>query len=188
MKKGRLRMDINSITQLAKELAPLLLPVLPYLTKGVKLAGAEFMKALGSKTGEKIPDVIEEMWGKIEPKIEEIPGGQQIIEKAIENHQDPRVKGSFELILEDILKDKSLENQLRNLFQQSKAQGVTVESLIKIRNLYGDVLGVDINSSKKLKDKIRSTIEIDEAKEGSSTTGVRLSSDIKSNKNKKSKK
>lgn len=181
-------MDINSITQLAKELAPLLLPVLPYLTKGVKLAGTEFMKALGSKTGEKIPDVIEKMWEKIEPKIEEIPGGQQIIEKAIENHQDPRVKGSFELVLEDILKDKSLEDQLSKLFQQSKTQGVSVESLIKIRNLYGEVIGVDIDNMNKIKDKVRSTIEVDDAKESSSITGIRLSGDITSNKKKNSKK
>lgn len=181
-------MDINNITQLAKELTPLLLPVLPYLVKGIKSAGTEFVKALGKKTGEKIPDVIEEMWKKIEPKIEEIPGGQLIIEKSIENHQDPRVNGSFELVLEEILKDGHLENQLRNLYQQSKTQGVTVESLVKIRNLYGEVLGVDINTAKKLKDAIRSTVDIDEAKEGSSIIGVRLSGDATSNKKKKLKK
>ncbi len=167
-------MDMTNITQMAQDAAPLLIPLLPYLVKGVKLAGQEFVKGLGAKTGEKIPDVIEKIWTKIVPKIEETPGADRTIKQVIENPTDGRVIGSFELLLEDVLKDSSLRKEIFELLKQAKDQGVTIDSVVRIGELYGSAVGVDIEDISDFKDtKVTSKLYIKSAKEGSMTVGIR---------------
>jgi len=167
-------MDITDFTQAAKDLAPLFVPLLPYLLKGVKLAGKEFVKSIGAKTGEKIPEVLEEMWAKVEPKINETPGAQQIVKTLSENQEDKEARNAFERVLEGVLHDETLRREIIPLLQKAKDSGVTIESVIKISKLYGDVRGVEIKNQRLPSKKIRSEIDVETANPGSTITGVSL--------------
>ena len=99
------------IPQLAADVAKFLLPYLPYLIAGGKLAA----KAAIEKTGENFSDAAwkkaEELWGKLKPKVEANPNAQNAIEKAARKPEDKRVLGNLELELEEILEnDESFLN------------------------------------------------------------------------------
>jgi hypothetical protein len=168
-------MDPNSVMQIAKDLAPILAPFLPYLIKGIKLSGAEFAKSLGGKSGEEVPEVIKQLWKKIEPKINEEPGAKKAVERVVENPNDNRVVGAFELILEEILKDNNTRNEIIKLLSKAKGQGINIRSVAKIETLRGNLVAIELNNPNgKTRADIDQELDIKTAERGSKTTVLKV--------------
>ncbi|MFN8401456.1 MAG: hypothetical protein U0X74_15700 [Anaerolineales bacterium] len=170
-------MTTEQILQTIKDLTPMILPLLPYLVKGAKSFGSEMVKSAGEKMGEKIPDVIKNIWEKLVPKVKETPGAEKTIEKVVQNPNDQRAIGAFELILEDILSDDDFRKDLVNLLQVAKDQGITVEQVTHIGKLFGEITNVDVEDAGSLSmTNIKSELNVDEIEKGGKATGVRLGS------------
>ncbi len=56
-----------SIDQIVSEISKVLIPVLPYLLKGFKVAGKKTAEKVGEMIPEKSFKLAEELWGKISP-------------------------------------------------------------------------------------------------------------------------
>ncbi|MBV6396550.1 MAG: Hercynine oxygenase [Anaerolineales bacterium] len=86
------------ITQLAADVAKFLEPFLPYLVAG----GTAAAQAAGKKFGEAAWKKAEELWGKLKsPKLEET--AKDVVKRAEQKPDDPRVRVPLELQLEDVL-------------------------------------------------------------------------------------
>ena len=170
-------MTAEQISQTIKDLAPILLPLLPYLVKSVKLFGSGMIKSAGEKAGEGIPDDIKKIWQKLAPKVKKTPGAQKIVDKIIENPKDQRAIAAFELVLEDILKDESLRKELADLLRQSKEKGITVEQITDVDSISGKITSVDVEDAGSLQQAdIKSKLKADRIEKGGVAVGVRLGS------------
>jgi len=168
-------MSTEHVSQTVRDLAPLLLPLLPYFTKGVESFGTELVKSAGQKVGEMVPDVINRIWKKLEPKIKETPGAESAIKSVIENPKDQRAVGAFELALEDILGDENLREELGILLRQTRTQGITVEQITHLGKVYGEIVNVNVDDAGSLENaKIKSKLTANEIKAGGKVTGVHL--------------
>lgn len=173
-------MELLDASQLAKELAPMLLPLLPYLVKGLKISGEELAKALGKKVGEEIPNALSELWKKLDVKFRNKPGAYDVIQKATELPQDARMTTLLEAQLEDVLQDEILRNDVGRLLAKAEKEGVSINQVIQVGRLSGVVTGVDVNSPELLKNagikSIDSKIHVESAETGSRITGLQLNS------------
>jgi hypothetical protein len=88
-------MVLPSIAALASQLAPAVLPYLPYLLKGVNY--------VGKKLGEVNWDVVLKVWERLRPQVEEQPEVKQHLEEAAQKPDDPRAAALVSWDLEKIL-------------------------------------------------------------------------------------
>jgi hypothetical protein len=114
-------------TQLPAQLAQRLAPYLPYLLKGVKLAGQEAVKKLGEKTSEQAFEQAKALWDKLRPKIEARPAALEAAQDAAAHPDDEDALAALRLQLKKLLaEDDSLAQELARLLPQSGPAGQTV--------------------------------------------------------------
>ncbi|MEW6031223.1 MAG: SUMF1/EgtB/PvdO family nonheme iron enzyme [Chloroflexota bacterium] len=125
-------MDIG---ELAKQLSEFLLPFLPYLIKGGKIAARAAIEKTGGNFADATWKKAEELWGKLRPKVEAKPAAQDAVNKAINKPDDIRVQGNLELQMEDILgEDEPLANFVGSILKAGD------DSIIVGGNVDGGVL------------------------------------------------
>jgi hypothetical protein len=113
--------------QLPAQLVQFLAPFLPYLVKGVKLAGQEAAKALGKKVGEQSLDQAKALWEKLRPKVEARPPALEAVQDAAEHPDDEDALAALRLQLKKLLaEDEPLAQELARLLQQAQGTGRTV--------------------------------------------------------------
>jgi hypothetical protein len=168
---------LESISQIAKEITPLLVPVIPYLSKGIKIIGRKFVDATGKEIEEKTPEVLEKIWEKIEPKMKQDPVAQAAVAKVSINPQDTRAVGLLEMTLEDILRDENVRKEVTQLLSDVKNEGITVEQVSRFGKILGEVTNVDVDDVSELNGaKIKSKLNAKEVGEDAKVVGVRLGS------------
>jgi hypothetical protein len=102
--------------QLPAQLVQLLAPFLPYLVKGLKLAGQEAAKKLGEKAGEQGFEQAKALWDKLRPKIEARPAALEAAQDAAAHPDDEDALAALRLQLKKLLaEDDSLAQELARL-------------------------------------------------------------------------
>jgi len=109
--------------QLSAQLVQFLAPFLPYLVKGLKLAGQEAAKKLGEKTGEQGFEQAKALWDKLRPKKNVEQVAQTVA--ALPDNQALR-EALREEIARALAEDDSLAQELARLLPQSGPAGQTV--------------------------------------------------------------
>jgi hypothetical protein len=117
------RMLTMDISELVSQIAPLLIPFLPYLVKMGEGAAEE----AGQKLGGASWDRLKALWSKLQPKVDARPAAQDAVQKAITRKDDPRVRGNLEMQLEDLLsEDRALAAQVEEWLEQNRSSGTNV--------------------------------------------------------------
>jgi hypothetical protein len=113
--------------QLPAQLVQFLAPFLPYLLKGVKLAGQEAAKKLGEKAGEQGFEQAKALWDKLRPKVEARPAALEAAQDAATHPDDEDALAALRLQLKKLLaEDDSLAQELAHLLQQARPAGKNV--------------------------------------------------------------
>jgi len=113
--------------QLPAQLVQFLAPFLPYLLKGVKLAGQEAAKKLGEKAGEQGFEQARALWEKLRPKVEAKPAALEAAQDTAAHPDDEDALAALRLQLKKLLaEDESLAKELARLLTQSGPAGQTV--------------------------------------------------------------
>jgi hypothetical protein len=113
--------------QLPAQLVQLLAPFLPYLVKGVKLAGQEAARKLGEQAGEQAFEQAKALWDKLRPKIEARPAALEAAQDAAAHPDDEDALAALRLQLKKLLaEDPALAQELARLLAQSRPAGQTV--------------------------------------------------------------
>jgi hypothetical protein len=113
--------------QLPAQLVQLLAPYLPYLLKGLKLAGQEAAKKLGEKAGEQGFEQAKTLWEKLRPKVEAKPAALEAAQDAAAHPDDEDTLAALRLQMKKLLaEDEALAQELARLLPQSGPAGQTV--------------------------------------------------------------
>jgi hypothetical protein len=110
-------------SQLPAQLVQLLAPYLPYLVKGVELAGQEAAKKLGEKAGEQGFEQAKALWDKLRHKKNVEQVAQTVA--ALPDNQALR-EALREEIARALAEDPALAQELARLLPQSGPAGQTV--------------------------------------------------------------
>ena len=106
--------------QLSTQLVQLLAPFLPYLLKGVKLAGQEAAKKLGEKAGEQGFEQAKTLWEKLRPKVEAKSAALEAAQDAATHPDDEDTLAALRLQLKKLLaEDQALAQELARLLEQT---------------------------------------------------------------------
>jgi hypothetical protein len=109
--------------QLSTQLVQFLAPFLPYLLKGVKLAGQEAAKKLGEKAGEQGFEQAKALWDKLRHK----KNVEQVAQTAAALPDNQALREALrEEIARALSEDESLAQELARLLPQSGPAGQTV--------------------------------------------------------------
>jgi hypothetical protein len=109
--------------QLSTQLVQLLAPFLPYLLKGVELAGQEAAKKLGEKAGEQGFEQAKALWDKLRRK----KNVEQVAQTAAALPDNQALREALrEEIARALSEDESLAQELARLLPQSGPAGQTV--------------------------------------------------------------
>jgi hypothetical protein len=109
--------------QLSAQLVQLLAPFLPYLLKGVELAGQEAAKKLGEKAGEQGFEQAKALWDKLRRK----KNVEQVAQTAAALPDNQALREALrEEIARALSEDESLTQELARLLPQSGPAGQTV--------------------------------------------------------------
>jgi len=113
--------------RLPAQLVQLLAPYLPYLLKGVKLAGHEAARKLGEKADEGGFEQAKALWDKLRPKVEARPAALEAAQDVAAHPDDEDALAALRLQLKKLLaEDDSLAQELARLLPQSGPAGQTV--------------------------------------------------------------
>lgn len=161
---------------IAEKLVPMLLPLLPYLVKGVKMAGKKFAEALGQKSGEKAVEIAGDLWGKLNPKIEQKADAKKLVMEAADDPTQNYLPGALAYQLKEILEDEALRKEVILILEKAEKQGVKVESFIDAGIVYGEVTGVQVVNLDALEKAgmVTSEIRAHVVEAGAKVTGVKL--------------
>ena len=148
-------MDIQT---LAQQITSFLMPFLPYLLKGLKLAGQEAAKSLGEKAGERGFESAKALWGKLRRKknVEQVA----LTAAALPDNQALR-DALREEIARALAEDPALCEEVTTIYSQvevgdvkrsGKVTGVKatgkspkkIRSTVKADDIAGEVTGVEI--------------------------------------------
>jgi valyl-tRNA synthetase len=110
--------------QLSTQLVQLLAPFLPYLLKGLKLAGQEAAKKLGEQASEQAFEQAKALWDKLRRKKNVEQVAQTVA--ALPDNQALAAKRLREEIARALAEDDSLAQELARLLPQSGPAGQTV--------------------------------------------------------------
>jgi hypothetical protein len=101
--------------------------LIPYLVKGVSLAGQEAAKKLGEKAGEQSLDQAKALWDKLRPKVEAKPAALEAAQDAAAHPEDEDALAALRLQLKKLLaEDQALAQELARLLEQTRPAGQTV--------------------------------------------------------------
>ncbi len=113
--------------QLPAQLVQFLAPYLPYLLKGLKLAGQEAARKLGEKASEGGFEQAKALWDKLRPKVEAKPAALEAAQDAAAHPDDEDALAALRRQLKKLLaEDDSLAQELARLLPQSGPAGQTV--------------------------------------------------------------
>jgi hypothetical protein len=128
---------------LPAQLAQFLAPFLPYLLKGLKLAGQEAARKLGEKAGEQGFEQAKTLWEKLRPKVEAKPAALEAAQDAAAHPDDEDALAALRLQLKKLLaEDQALAQELTRLLEQARPAGQTViASGERSVDIGGDVSG-----------------------------------------------
>lgn len=164
--------------QLAKDLIPYLLPLLPHLKKGIEFVGGEALNAIKEESKGAISEAAKRLWGKLWPKIEADPAAKATVEKAAENPEDQRIQPALELQLESLLADEKFRAEIAALLDDVKKEGVMVSNRLDIDEHAGKAVGIDIESGAELREagvtRVEQKSDIRKTEKGSEITGIRI--------------
>lgn len=170
-------------SELAKELSPYLMPVLPYLVKGVKIVGKEIFAGAGKKIGEDTIKNIQKIWDHLWSKVKRNPSAVQITEQIATHADDPRAENVLADQLEKLFDDDDFRVEIENLFLVAKNAGLTITSVQELGNVIGKVTGIRIASGKDLLESGATNIscsqKADVVKSGGTVVGIEIG-DLKS--------
>jgi hypothetical protein len=117
---GRMQMDVS---ELVKQLTPILIPLLPYLGKlgdGVVDGAGELMAA---GTWERVKS----LWAKLKPKVDAKPAAQEAVQDVARNPQDEDAQAALRQQLKKILsEDETLASQVAEWLKENAPRGNTV--------------------------------------------------------------
>ncbi|HEX7974470.1 MAG TPA: hypothetical protein VF498_08690 [Anaerolineales bacterium] len=116
-------MMLPDIPPLAQQLAPLVLPALPYLLKGAKKVG-DILTTAGQKAGEIQWDVVFKIWEKIHPQVEQQPEVKKRLEEVAQKPDDPRAATLLSWDLEKVLAALKPDEltEIQNTLNQSRTE------------------------------------------------------------------
>jgi hypothetical protein len=118
--------------QLPSQLVQFLAPFLPYLLKGLKLAGQEAAKKLGEKASEQGFEQTKALWDRLRPKVEARPAALEAAQDAAAHPDDADALAALRLQLRKLLaEDESLAQELARLLPQSGPAGQTVVNTVQ---------------------------------------------------------
>jgi len=113
--------------QLPAQIVQFLAPYLPYLLKGLKLAGQEAARKLGEKAGEQSLDRAKALWEKLRPKVEAKPAALEAVQDVATRPDDEDALAALRLQLKKLLaEDEALAQELAHLLAQARPAGQTV--------------------------------------------------------------
>jgi predicted NACHT family NTPase len=113
--------------QLPAQLVQLLALHLPYLLKGLKLAGQEAAGKLGEQASEQAFEQAKALWDKLRPKIEARLAALEAAQDAAAHPDDEDALAALRLQLKKLLaEDQALAQELARLLPQSGPAGQTV--------------------------------------------------------------
>ena len=169
-------MSIPTAESMAKELVPMLLPLLPYLMKGVKMASKKFVEAVGEKGGEKVVQISGDIWDKLKPKIAQDPEAKKVIDEVVENPNKEYIVGTMLYLFKQILEDENLRKEIALLLEESNKEGLTIKNYIDAGEVYGEMTGVKVTNLEALQvaGLIESEINVKTVKKGGKVTGVEI--------------
>jgi|CXWL01.1.fsa_nt_gi hypothetical protein len=165
---------------LAKELAPYLAPVLPYLIKWVKATGQESAKVLGEEISKKVPEAVIKLWKKLWDKGKQDPISQVVLENAAEKPNDQSAQSALESQLSSMLADDTFRSEIANLLKDAKAEMSTLRIEMNIDDLMGTAIGLeasDLRDSGITETEIKQNVKT--VKEGGVLKGVVLKKEEK---------
>ena len=111
------------VTGLAKELAALLSPLLPYLFK----VGEKTAEEVGKKFGVEAWDQAKVLWGKLRPTVEAKPAALEAVQDAAAAPNDADVHAALRLQLKKLLaEDHTLAQDIKRWCQEVRQAGVAV--------------------------------------------------------------
>ncbi len=176
-------MPLAPALEVARQLTPMLLPLVPYLVKGLKKAtGEEFFKKLVEKGGEQAVKTAEKIWEKLKPKLDETPSAKETLEsvsqeqaKLEKGQKNPENEQRLLEALLTVLNDPKLREAIVKIMQQGERRQVTLESYIEAGDIYGEVCGAEISDMEAMGTaSLRSDIKAKDVKEGGVVTGIRI--------------
>jgi hypothetical protein len=124
--------------QLPAQLVQFLAPFLPYLVKGLKLAGQEAAKKLGEKASEQAFDQAKALWDKLRRKKNVEQVAQTVA--ALPDNQALR-EALREEIARALAEDPALQEEVRRLMQSEVVQRVLAEGGSQIRDVVQEAKG-----------------------------------------------
>lgn len=113
-------MDIAALTQ---SVAPLLIPLMPYLLKMGEKAAEEAGEKIGGATWEWGKG----LWSKLRAKVEAKPAAIEAAQEVAKNPDDVDAQAALRLQLRKLLEgDATLAEEVYQLVEKAQAAGVTV--------------------------------------------------------------
>lgn len=117
---GRMPMDAS---ELAKQLAPILIPFLPYLVKMGEKATEEAGKQLGGEAWDKVKS----LWGKLQLKIAAKPAAQEAVHDVAQNPRDEDAQSALRLQIKKLLsEDEKLAREIEPIVKSLQQANITV--------------------------------------------------------------
>lgn len=111
------------VSELAKQLAPILIQFLPYLVK----AGGNVAEEAGKKFGGESWDKVKSLWGKLQPKVETKPAAQEAVQDAAQNPKDEDAQAALRQQIKKILgEDEALAREIEPMVKSLQQANVTV--------------------------------------------------------------
>ncbi len=111
------------VTELVKQLTPMLIQFLPYLVKAGEKAAEEAGKQLGGEAWGKVKTV----WGKLQSSVQTKPAAQEAVQEVARNPQDADAQAALRLQLKKILtEDEALARELVPLVQSLQQTRISV--------------------------------------------------------------
>jgi hypothetical protein len=117
------RMMTMDVSELAKQLAPILIQFLPYLVK----AGGTVAEEAGKKLGGESWDKVKSLWGKLQPKVETKPAAQEAVQDVAQNPKDEDAQAALRQQIKKILgEDEALAREIEPMVKSLQQANVTV--------------------------------------------------------------
>jgi hypothetical protein len=163
------------IAQLAADLAPYLLPLLPLLAKGGRMAGGAAAKALGSELGERAPAVLQRLWDRLARRLRKRPEAVEELRRAA---RSPDGEAAVqERVAALLAEDEPFRAEVASLLDQVVAAGIVVSHL-EVGVHGGDLRVLEVEDAEALRRSgVRTAVasgRIGETRPGSTAVGLRI--------------
>lgn len=139
-------------SELAKQIGPYLMPLIPYLVKGIKIAGKEFVAGAGGNLGEKAVEKIQEIWDELWAKINQDSAQVQKTEQIAANLDDSHSMDNLVDQLHTLFGDELLRNRIELLYVEAKSSGATIQSVQELGKVLGRAINIKIASGKDVQE------------------------------------